>query len=112
MLVEPSGCSSMVEHQLPKLNTGFRLPSPALLKTGRLGRFFAATVRILGCKQPCRWLRTVVRIHRPGPGKCGPNVANRWVRLVVCGPVERMELRPLLAFLVQIKGEYGLVVVY
>lgn len=30
----------MVEHQLPKLRTGFRLPSPALLKTGRSGRFF------------------------------------------------------------------------
>ena len=37
----------MAEHQLPKLNTGFRLPSPALLKTGRIGRVFVATVRIL-----------------------------------------------------------------
>ena len=27
------GCSSMVEHQLPKLNTRVRFPSPALLKT-------------------------------------------------------------------------------
>ena len=55
------GCSSVVERQLPKLRTGFRLPSPALLKTGRNGRFFAAIMRILRCGQPCRWLRTFVR---------------------------------------------------
>ncbi len=30
----PGGCSSMVEHKLPKLDTGVRFPSPALSSTG------------------------------------------------------------------------------
>ena len=65
------GCSSMVEHQLPKLNTRVRFPSPASTVTAPGTVSFSAAEIVHGSGFPvCSRLLEAIRIRIQGDSVC------------------------------------------
>ena len=56
----------MVEHQLPKLNTGVRFSVPALYANPYLGRGFVILGHSLSILEAGEQDRELVRLHPPG----------------------------------------------
>ena len=90
--VRPCGCSSMVEHQLPKLNTGVRFPSPAQRGLGELALAMLASY-VLTRRYGERWRRWD---GVAGAFACGWRVATRLALVVaVSGRGEASGVGPL-----------------